>query len=250
MARRAPRACIVGSSGPRDGGAAWQAAARNRASLQIVYPDSPGWDEARQAWNLAVDQQPEAVVARRSPSTDVVAAVELARARGWRIAPQATGHGAAPLGSLAGTLLLKTDRLRGVTVDPAARIARVEAGALWQDVAEAAAPHGLAALAGSSPDVGVVGYTLGGGLSWLGRLHGLAANSVTAAELVTADGQGDPRRRRPRARPLLGAARRRRQLRRRDRARAAPLPARARSTRASSGGRSSGRATCCRRGAS
>ena len=156
--------------------------------LQIVYPGAPGWDEARQAWNLAVDQQPEAVVHVGSVA-DVVAAVEIARARGWRIAPQGTGHGAAPLGPLTGTLLLRMDRLRGVTVDPAARIVRVEAGALWQDVAEAAAPHGLAALAGSSPDVGVVGYTLGGGLSWLGRLHGLTANSVAAAELVKADGR-------------------------------------------------------------
>ncbi|HKI93286.1 MAG TPA: FAD-binding protein [Gaiellaceae bacterium] len=156
--------------------------------LQIVYPESPGWDEARQAWNLAVGQRPEAVVYAEAVA-DVVAAVELARARGWRVAAQGTGHGAAPMGALEGTLLLKTERMRGVAVDPAAWIARVEAGALWQDVVEAAAPHGLAALAGSSPDVGVVGYTLGGGLGWLGRLHGLAANSVVAAELVTADGR-------------------------------------------------------------
>jgi FAD/FMN-containing dehydrogenase len=59
---------------------------------------------------------------------------------------------------------------------------------LWEQVTQAAAEHGLAALAGSSPDVGVVGYTLGGGLSWLGRRYGLAANSVTAIELVTPDG--------------------------------------------------------------
>ena len=73
-------------------------------------------------------------------------------------------------------------------VDPDLRVARVEPGALWGDVVAAVAPHGLAALAGSSHDVGVVGYTLGGGVSWLGRSHGLAANSVLAVELVTADG--------------------------------------------------------------
>ena len=69
-----------------------------------------------------------------------------------------------------------------------ARVARVEAGVLWQEVVEAAAAHGLAALQGSSPDVGVVGYTLGGGLSFMGRKHGLASNHVRAIELVTADG--------------------------------------------------------------
>lgn len=76
-----------------------------------------------------------------------------------------------------------------MTVDPAAHTARVEAGALWGDVAVAAGEHGLAALAGSSPDAGVVGYSLGGGIGWLARAHGLAANSVTAIEVVTADGE-------------------------------------------------------------
>jgi FAD/FMN-containing dehydrogenase len=93
------------------------------------------------------------------------------------------------MGSLAHTVLVKTERMRGIEIDPDARRARVEAGVLWAEVSEAAAEHGLAALAGSSPDVGVVGYTLGGGLSWLGRRHGLAANSVTAAELVSAEGE-------------------------------------------------------------
>ncbi len=156
--------------------------------LRVHYPEDHGWETARQAWNLAVDQQPEAVALPESVA-EVVAAVELARSRGWRIAPQGTGHGAAAMGPLEGTLLLKTERMRGVRIDPKARLARVEAGASWQEVVDAAARHGLAALAGSSPDVGVVGYTLGGGLGWLGRKHGLAANSVLAADLVTGDGR-------------------------------------------------------------
>ena len=78
--------------------------------------------------------------------------------------------------------------MRGVTIDPDTRIARAEAGVIWIEVVEAAAEHGLAALAGSSPDVGVVGYTLGGGLSWLARKHGIGANQVTAIEVVTAAG--------------------------------------------------------------
>src|SRR3712207_712408 len=79
--------------------------------------------------------------------------------------------------------------MRGVEIDPIARRARVQAGDLWLDVTAPASEHGLAPLAGSSPDVGVVGYTLGGGLSWLSRRHGLAANSVIAIEIVTADGR-------------------------------------------------------------
>jgi FAD/FMN-containing dehydrogenase len=119
---------------------------------------------------------------------DVVAVVELARSEGLRVAVQCTGHNAAPVGSLERTILLKTERMRQVEVDPVARTARCEAGVLWPEVGRAAAEHGLAPLAGTSPDVGVVGYTIGGGVSWLGRKHGLAANSVLAVELVTADG--------------------------------------------------------------
>src|SRR3954463_12753756 len=155
---------------------------------RIVMPHDESWDEARLAWNRAVDQQPAAVALPES-ARDVGAIVRWARERGLRVAPQGTGHNAHPLGSLAHTVLLKTERMRGVAIDARAQRARVEAGVLWAEVTEAAAQHGLAALAGSSPDVGVVGYTLGGGVSWLSRRYGLAANSVTAIELVNAEGE-------------------------------------------------------------
>ena len=135
---------------------------------QIVLPGDERWDESRRAFNLAVDQRPAAVVFPESPQ-DVAAAVRMAVERGQRIAAQGTGHNAGPLGSLEDTILLKTDRMRGVTIDAPARTARVEAGVVWSEVVEAAAQQGLAVLAGSSPNVGVVGYTLGGGLSFLGR---------------------------------------------------------------------------------
>ena len=154
---------------------------------QLVMPGDPSYDRARQAWNLTLDQRPAAVILPES-AADVAAAVSHAAGRGLRIAPQGTGHGAGPLGSLDGTILLRTDRMRGIRIDPQARIARAEAGVIWLDLVHAAARHGLAALAGSSPDVGVAGYTLGGGLSFLGRKYGLAASSVTAIEVVTADG--------------------------------------------------------------
>ena len=153
----------------------------------VVAPGEVDWDDARRAWNLAVDQHPAAVVLPES-AADVAATVVFAKAHGLRVAPQGTGHGAAALGDMSDTILLKTERMRGVTIDAENRIARVEAGTIWIEVVEAAAEHGLAALAGSAPDVGVVGYTLGGGLSWLARKHGIGANQVTAIEVVTASG--------------------------------------------------------------
>ncbi|MGN6871548.1 MAG: FAD-binding oxidoreductase [Solirubrobacteraceae bacterium] len=154
---------------------------------KLLSVEHPEFDHARRAWNLAVDQRPAAII---SPTCveDVMAAVATAQELGLRVAPQGTGHGAAALGSLEDTILLKTDRLREIHVDQAARVVRVEAGVTWGEAVEAAGHHGLALLAGSSPDVGVVGYTLGGGLSWISRKHGLACNSLEAAELVSADG--------------------------------------------------------------
>ena len=163
---------------------------RSMTSLNgnLLNPEDDGFDSARQAWNLAVDQRP-AAIAYANDADDVAAAVRLAAQRGLRVAVQGTGHAAAPMGALDGTLLLKTMRMTGLEVDPGARRARVEAGVLWGDVAVAAGEHGLVALHGSSPDVGVVGYSLGGGLSWLARRHGLACNRVVAVEIVTADGE-------------------------------------------------------------
>jgi FAD/FMN-containing dehydrogenase len=155
---------------------------------KLVIPEHARFDEARQAWNLAVDQRPAAVAFPES-AQDVAATVLFAREYGQQVAAQGTGHNAAPLGSLDNTILVRTDRMRQVQIDPERRIARVGAGVLWLELVEAAARQGLAALQGSSPDVGVIGYTLGGGMSFLGRKYGLASNSVRAIELITADGR-------------------------------------------------------------
>ena len=104
-------------------------------------------------------------------------------------APQSTGHNAGPLGSLEQTVLIRTSGLGGVEIDPVGETCRAGAGVLWEEVVDAAAPHGLIALHGSSPTVGITGYSLGGGMGWLARSHGLQTNSVTAVELVTADGE-------------------------------------------------------------
>jgi FAD/FMN-containing dehydrogenase len=151
-------------------------------------PGDAGYHDARRAWNLAVDQRP-AAVAHATGAADVQAAVAFARDAGLRVVPQATGHGAAALGGAQdGALLLKTSGMDGIAIDAASRTARVEAGALSGDLAVRAGADGLAALQGSSIDVSVVGYTLGGGIGWRAREHGLACDDVTAIELVTADG--------------------------------------------------------------
>jgi FAD/FMN-containing dehydrogenase len=155
---------------------------------EVVLPGGADWDAARQAWNLAADQQPAAVVFPAS-AEDVVRVVDHAREAGLRLTTQGTGHFATTLDSLDDTILVRTTRMRGIEIDPVRRRARVEAGVLWAEVSLAAGEHGLAGLAGSAGDVGVVGYTLGGGIGWLGRRYGLAANSVLAVELVTADGR-------------------------------------------------------------
>jgi FAD/FMN-containing dehydrogenase/enamine deaminase RidA (YjgF/YER057c/UK114 family) len=163
-------------------------AVREACPSCVVLPGDPGYDAARVPWNVAVDQRPAAVATPRSVE-DVAAVVRAAAATGLRIAPQSSGHAAAPLADrLGSTVLLRLHELTGVTVDAEARTARVVGGTLWADVVAAAAPYGLTALHGSSPDVAVAGYTLGGGLSFYGRQHGLATNSVVALEVVTASG--------------------------------------------------------------
>jgi FAD/FMN-containing dehydrogenase len=155
---------------------------------RVVVPSDPDWDATRQVFNLATDLRPAAVALPRDVD-DVIAAVEYAGANGLRVAPQATGHNADALGSLEDVLLLDVRELQAVSIDPDARRVRVGAGVKWERVVPQLSELGLAALHGSSPDVGIAGYSLGGGMGWLARKYGLQTNSVTAMELVMADGR-------------------------------------------------------------
>ena len=109
----------------------------------VVLPGDAGWDAARQAWNLAADQRP-ALVALPETAADVQVLVDFARSRGLRVAMQGTGHNAVPMGPLDDTVLVKTERMRGVEIDERNCVARVEAGALWIDVTAPASEAGLA----------------------------------------------------------------------------------------------------------
>jgi FAD/FMN-containing dehydrogenase len=156
--------------------------------FKLVTPSSPDWDATRQVFNLALDLRPAAVALPRSVA-EVVAAIDYARARGLRVAPQATGHNADAHGALEDALLVDVRELQDVSIDAGARRVRAGAGVKWGRITPELSEYGLAALHGSSPDVGIAGYSLGGGMGWLARKHGLQANSVTAIELVTSDGQ-------------------------------------------------------------
>jgi FAD/FMN-containing dehydrogenase len=152
---------------------------------RVLLPSDAGFDAARAPWNRAV-RQPVAAVVEAAGADDVAAVVRYARDAGLAVSAQPNGHGAT--GDVDGVVLLRTGALDGLSVDPVARTARVGAGVSWGRVQAAAAEHGLTGLAGSAPGVSVTGYTLGGGLSWFGRAHGWAADSVLAFEVVDADG--------------------------------------------------------------
>ena len=158
---------------------------RHRIGGVLALPGDEAYTRLATPWNVAVTARPAAVVEARSAG-DVVEAVRFAGRSGLAVAVQATGHGIAD--GLDGALLVHTGRLDDCVVHPDGW-ARVGAGVRWQQVIEAAAPHGLAPLNGSSPGVGVVGYTTGGGLGPMARTYGLASDLVRAVEVVTGDGE-------------------------------------------------------------
>ncbi|WEB40944.1 FAD-binding protein [Streptomyces yunnanensis] len=155
-----------------------------RVAGPVFRPGDEGYDAERSGFQAGHRHRP-AVIVGATDAADVAAAVAFARARRLPVAVQATGHGLSA--ATDGGLLISTRRMTDVTVDPATATAQVAAGAVWGQVVEAAAPHGLAPLNGSSPGVGVVSYTLGGGVGVLARTYGFAADHVRAVDLVTAD---------------------------------------------------------------
>jgi FAD/FMN-containing dehydrogenase len=157
------------------------------SGASIIRPSDPGYDEARMAFDLC-DQKP-AAISLATTVAEVQEALAFAREQGLKVSNQATGHVAVALPSLEDALLLKPSIDTDPLIDADRGFARVGAGTRWRPVVEAAASRGFAALHGSSPTVGVVGYLLGGGLSFYGRQEGLACNKVRAIEVVTSDGE-------------------------------------------------------------
>lgn len=151
----------------------------------LLLPTDDGFDAGRTGYQCATSHLPDHIVSARS-AEDVRAAVADAAARGLRVTTRVSGHGLTT--ALHGGVLVDLRGLTGVEVDITRRTARIEGGGTWQHVLDAVTPHGLAPLSGSSPHVGAVPYTLGGGMGLLGRRYGYAADHVRALEMVTADG--------------------------------------------------------------
>jgi FAD/FMN-containing dehydrogenase len=159
---------------------------RTTVTGAVMQPAEPGYADEVATFNLAYRQTPDVVVAAES-AEDVAVAVRWAADHDLPVGVQATGHN--PAEPVTSGLLVSTRAMSDVRVDPATKTARVAAGVQWRDLLDAAAEHGLAGLCGSTSDVGVVGYTLGGGLPVLGRAYGLCAEHVRSFEVVTGTGQ-------------------------------------------------------------
>lgn len=188
-------------------------ALRTAISGQVIGPDDPGYDQARAVWNGAIDKRP-AVIVRCANAADVSAAIGFAREQGLEIAVRGGSHSTGGACTVDNGLQIDLSTMRNVTVDPAARRAMVDGGALLGDVDAAAQEYGLAVPAGIVSHTGVGGLTLGGGMGWLTRKAGLSIDSLVSAEVVTANGRIVQASEHEKPRPLLGDPRRGRQFRR------------------------------------
>lgn len=156
-------------------------------SGELLAPGDPTYDEVRRVWNGSFDRRP-AFIARCRTTADVAAAVRFARRHDLPVAVRAGGHSIPGHSVCEGGLMIDLQPMKGVAVDADRRTADVEPGVLWQEFDAAAQLHGLATPGGEISDTGVAGLTLGGGIGWLSRMFGLAADNLLGVELVTADG--------------------------------------------------------------
>ena len=164
-----------------------QAMEIDRFRGQLITADNADYDTARAIWNGAVDRRPR-LIARCSGSADVASAVFFARAHDLEIAVRGGGHNVAGTAVCDDGIVIDLSTMRSVSVDPASRTAVVQGGALWGDVDHETQAYGLATTGGIVGHTGVAGLTLGGGMGWLMRKHGLTVDNLLAAEVVNADG--------------------------------------------------------------
>ena len=154
----------------------------------VIVPDHHDYDDARAVWNGTVDRRPR-LIARCSGTADVAAAVSFARDRDLEIAVRGGGHNVAGTAVCDDGIVIDLSAMRAVSVDPVGRTALVQGGALWGDVDHETQAHGLATTGGIVSHTGVGGLSLGGGIGWLMRKHGLAVDNLVQAEVVTAEGE-------------------------------------------------------------
>ena len=156
-------------------------------SGRVVGPGSVDYDQARAVWNGAIDRRPR-LIARCRTAVDVVAALRFGREHEFEISVRGGAHQVAGHAVCDGGLVIDLSEMRRVEVDPARRAARAQGGALWGDVDAATQAHGLATVGGIVGHTGIGGLTLGGGIGWLVRRHGLSADNLLSATVVTSEG--------------------------------------------------------------
>jgi FAD/FMN-containing dehydrogenase len=161
---------------------------RTRFRGELLQPGDEGYDRARAIWNGAIDKHP-ALIARCTGVADVIAAVRFARAGGLPVAVRGGGHNVAGTAVCDAGLVVDLSPMKGMRVDPATRTARAEPGLLWGEFDRETQAFGLAAPGGIVTHTGIAGLTLGGGIGWLMRKHGLTCDNLRSADVVTADGE-------------------------------------------------------------
>jgi FAD/FMN-containing dehydrogenase len=161
-----------------------------RASFkgEVVIPGEPSYDEQRRVWNGSIDRRP-AAIARCRDAADVSAALRFARQTGLPTAVRSGGHSFPGHSVCADGIVVDLGLLKGIEIDPEARTARVEAGASLGELDAATQEHGLAVPAGIVTHTGVAGLTLGGGIGWIMRKHGLSIDQLVSVDVVTVDGE-------------------------------------------------------------
>jgi FAD/FMN-containing dehydrogenase len=155
---------------------------------RLISADHADYDNARAVWNGVIDRCPR-LIAQCVGTADVIAAVRFARDHDLEIAIRGGGHNVAGTAVCDDGIVIDLSAMRGVRVDPADRRAWVQGGALWGDVDHETQAHGLATTGGIVSHTGVGGLTVGGGVGWLMRKHGLTIDNLLAVDVVTADGE-------------------------------------------------------------
>jgi hypothetical protein len=164
------------------------AAFQSQLAGRIIRPHDADYDSARAVWNGMIDKYP-ALIVRCASATDVIAAVNFCRDNDVPFSVRGGGHNVAGIAVRDGGLVIDLSEMRGVHVDPEARIARVDGGATWADVDQKTQAFGLATPGGVVSDTGVAGLTLGGGFGWLSKKYGLSCDNLLSVDIVTADGR-------------------------------------------------------------
>lgn len=161
-----------------------------RESLRgtVVTPTDAMYDEARAVWNGDIDRRPGLVVRCAGPA-DVATVLRFAQSEGREVAVRGGGHNVSGFGTSDGGIVVDLSPMKGITVDPAAKLVRAQGGVVWKELDHETQAHGLATTGGLVSSTGIAGFTLGGGIGWLMRRHGLAADNLLACDVVTADGE-------------------------------------------------------------